>query len=173
MFPPGVNKAIGCDIYSRIVPTRPLGYGIDFGTSNSSVSVAYPDRVEVIGLGGASARTLPSFVYLHRAGRRAAGDEAVRTFLVSGHEKTVAVGAGEHHRMSEHHRSNVISTRPVGLLLQSPQHNANERPDVKSVAHDLVPANPSFASSCLIPDKRRASLQPPPFRYCRQSVSQP
>jgi hypothetical chaperone protein len=32
--------------------------------------------------------TLPSFVYLHRAGRRAAGDEALRTFLVSGHEKT-------------------------------------------------------------------------------------
>ena len=32
--------------------------------------------------------TLPSFVYLHRAGRRAAGDEAVKTFLRSGHLKT-------------------------------------------------------------------------------------
>src|SRR4029077_3367722 len=32
--------------------------------------------------------TLPSFVYLHRAGRRSAGDEAVKTFLRSGHEKT-------------------------------------------------------------------------------------
>ncbi len=32
--------------------------------------------------------TLPSFVYLHRGGRRAAGEEAVRTFLKSGHEKT-------------------------------------------------------------------------------------
>jgi hypothetical chaperone protein len=32
--------------------------------------------------------TLPSFVYLHRSGRRAAGDEAVKTFLKSGHEKT-------------------------------------------------------------------------------------
>ncbi len=32
--------------------------------------------------------TLPSFVYLHRGGRRAAGEEAVRTFLESGHEKT-------------------------------------------------------------------------------------
>ena len=67
---------------------RPLGYGIDFGTSNSSVSVAYADRVEVLGLQGSGSRTLPSFVYLHRAGRRAAGDEAVRTFLVAGHEKT-------------------------------------------------------------------------------------
>ena len=69
-------------------PARPLGYGIDFGTSNSSIAVAYADRVEVLGLGPSASRVLPSFVYLHRAGRRAAGDEAVRTFLVSGHEKT-------------------------------------------------------------------------------------
>jgi hypothetical chaperone protein len=67
----------------------PVGYGIDFGTSNSAISVAYPDRVEVLALGPSrSAMTLPSFVYLHRGGRRAAGDEAVRTFLKSGHEKT-------------------------------------------------------------------------------------
>ena len=70
------------------LPSLPLGYGIDFGTSNSSVSVAYPDRVDIVPLGGSGSRTLPSFVYLHRAGRRAAGDEAVRTFLKSGHEKT-------------------------------------------------------------------------------------
>ena len=68
---------------------RPLGYGIDFGTSNSAVSVAYADRVDVLPLGRSrSGRTLPSFVYLHRNGGREAGDEAVRTFLKSGHEKT-------------------------------------------------------------------------------------
>jgi hypothetical chaperone protein len=68
---------------------RSIGYGIDFGTSNSAVSIAYPDRVEVIRLGGQrTSSTLPSFVYLHRAGRRAAGDEAVKTFLRSGHLKT-------------------------------------------------------------------------------------
>ncbi len=68
---------------------RSLGYGIDFGTSNSAVSIAYPDRVEVVQVGAdRKASTLPSFVYLHRAGRRAAGDEAVRTFLRSGHLKT-------------------------------------------------------------------------------------
>ncbi len=67
---------------------RPVGYGIDFGTSNSSVSVAYDDRVEVLALGDSRSKTLPSFVYLHRAGRQAAGDEAAKTFLVSGHEKT-------------------------------------------------------------------------------------
>ena len=52
------------------------------------MSVAYPDRVEVLPLGESRSRTLPSFVYLHRANRRAAGDEALRTFLLTGHEKT-------------------------------------------------------------------------------------
>ena len=52
------------------------------------MSVAYADHVDVLPLGRSAARTLPSFVYLHRGGRRAAGDEAVKTFLVSGHEKT-------------------------------------------------------------------------------------
>ena len=52
------------------------------------MSVAYADHVDVLPLGQSAARTLPSFVYLHRGGRRAAGDEAVKTFLVSGHEKT-------------------------------------------------------------------------------------
>jgi hypothetical chaperone protein len=70
-------------------PGAPVGYGIDFGTSNSAISIAYRDRVEVVALGRSrSAMTLPSFVYLHRGGRRAAGDEAVKTFLRSGHEKT-------------------------------------------------------------------------------------
>ncbi|HKB34030.1 MAG TPA: Hsp70 family protein [Candidatus Dormibacteraeota bacterium] len=68
---------------------RPLGYGIDFGTSNSAISIAYTDRVEVVPLGASrAAMTLPSFVYLHRSGRQSAGDEAVTTFLKSGHEKT-------------------------------------------------------------------------------------
>jgi hypothetical chaperone protein len=81
-------SAISNDIYSPVVTpdARPLGYGIDFGTSNSAVSIAYHDRVEVVPIG--QARTLPSFVYLHRAGRRAAGEAAVKTFLKSGHEKT-------------------------------------------------------------------------------------
>jgi hypothetical protein len=43
----------------------------------------------VLKLGNArSSLTLPSFIYLHRSGRRAAGDEGVRTFLKSGHSKT-------------------------------------------------------------------------------------
>ena len=66
-----------------------IGYGIDFGTSNSAVAAAHPDRVEVIPIGpSGSATTLPSLVYLHRAGRREAGEEGVQVFLRSGHEKT-------------------------------------------------------------------------------------
>lgn len=67
----------------------PLGYGIDFGTSNSAISIAYADHVDVLRLGTSrSSLTLPSFVYLHRSGRRSAGDEGVKTFLKSGHMKT-------------------------------------------------------------------------------------
>jgi hypothetical chaperone protein len=77
--------------YSPVVKSKApaLGYGIDFGTSNSAISIAYQDRVDVLPLGRErSSLTLPSFVYLHRSGRRAAGDEGVKTFLKSGHEKT-------------------------------------------------------------------------------------
>jgi hypothetical chaperone protein len=72
-----------------LISDTPVGYGIDFGTSNSAVAIAYADRVDVLPVGRTrSARTLPSFVYLHRSGVRMAGSEAVRTFLTSGHEKT-------------------------------------------------------------------------------------
>ena len=72
-----------------MLSSRPLGYGIDFGTSNSAVAIAYADRVEVLPIGPArSSRTLPSFVYLHRSGNRLAGAEGVKTFLTSGSEKT-------------------------------------------------------------------------------------
>jgi hypothetical chaperone protein len=65
----------------------PIGYGIDFGTSNSAVAVAYSGGIEVLPIDGAP--TLPSQVYLHRAGRELAGEQAVRTFLQSGHERTL------------------------------------------------------------------------------------
>jgi hypothetical chaperone protein len=72
-----------------VTSAAPLGYGIDFGTSNSAIAIAYPDRVDVLPIGRAqSSRTLPSFVYLHRSGTRLAGAEGVKTFLTSGHEKT-------------------------------------------------------------------------------------
>lgn len=65
-----------------------LAYGIDFGTSNSSLSVAYEDRVEVVELGGTIPSVMPSIVYLHRDGNRAAGEDAVQQYLVTGSKKT-------------------------------------------------------------------------------------
>jgi hypothetical chaperone protein len=67
----------------------PVGYGIDFGTTNSSIAVAYPGRVEVVPVEtGTTPEILPSIVYLHRDKNRAAGQDAVEQFLVTGSLKT-------------------------------------------------------------------------------------
>jgi hypothetical chaperone protein len=61
----------------------PIAYGIDFGTSNSLVSVAWPDRIAVVDVASRRVReNLPSVIYLNADGNRAAGDEAVEQFLV-------------------------------------------------------------------------------------------
>ena len=63
---------------------KPIAYGIDFGTSNSLISIAWPDRVEVVNVGGRRiAENLPSVIYLNADGNRAAGDPAIEQFLVS------------------------------------------------------------------------------------------
>jgi hypothetical chaperone protein len=67
----------------------PIAYGIDFGTTNSSIAVAYRDRVDVVPVErGALAEVLPSIIYLNRDRNRAAGQEAVEQFLVTGSMKT-------------------------------------------------------------------------------------
>jgi hypothetical chaperone protein len=72
-----------------VADQSPIAYGIDFGTSNSAVSIAYADHVALVTVpGGGAARTLPSIIYLDRDGRRTAGHEALREFLVTGHRKT-------------------------------------------------------------------------------------
>ena len=68
------------------MPTA-LGCGIDFGTSNSALAVAWPDRVQVVAVEPA-APVQPSFVYLHRAGHRQAGLAAVERFFATGHRRT-------------------------------------------------------------------------------------
>jgi hypothetical chaperone protein len=67
----------------------PVAYGIDFGTTNSSIAAAYRDRIEIIPVElGDMPQILPSIVYLHRDGNRAAGQEAVEQFLITGSQKT-------------------------------------------------------------------------------------
>lgn len=65
---------------------QPIAYGIDFGTTNSALAVAYDDGgTQVMEL--EQGRTvLPSLVYLNRDGNRLAGSSALRGFLdVSSH----------------------------------------------------------------------------------------
>ena len=67
-------------------PGPPIGYGIDFGTSNSAIAVAYADRVEVVPAeSGLAGLTLASVAYLHRDGDRQAGEAAIARYLVQGH----------------------------------------------------------------------------------------
>lgn len=71
--------------------SAPLAYAIDFGTSNSSIAVAYPDRVEVVAVEDNSSlpESLPSIIYLHRSGQRSAGNPAVQQYLVTGAQRTL------------------------------------------------------------------------------------
>jgi hypothetical chaperone protein len=63
---------------------RPIGCGIDFGTSNSLISIAWPDRVHVVEVGSRRVlEALPSVIYLNADGNRAAGDVAIEQYLVS------------------------------------------------------------------------------------------
>lgn len=70
--------------------SAPIAYGIDFGTTNSSIAVVYPNRVEVLEVssGLAPAGVMPSMCYLHRNGVRRAGREAAETFMVTGSQRT-------------------------------------------------------------------------------------
>lgn len=70
-----------------------LAYGIDFGTTNSSVAVAYPERVEVLQLGADDAMpfSLSSILYLHRDGLRLAGVEATDQFTITGNQNTTCM----------------------------------------------------------------------------------
>ena len=59
---------------------EPIAYGIDFGTTNSSIAVAYRDRVEP--LGHLTDPGVESKLYLDSAGQRLVGDEAVQQYLL-------------------------------------------------------------------------------------------
>lgn len=60
---------------------KPIAYGIDFGTTNSVLAVAWPDRTEVLTDEGMP--PLRSSVFLNASGVRTAGEQAVRQFLTN------------------------------------------------------------------------------------------
>lgn len=69
---------------------KPIAYGIDFGTSNSTIAVAYRDRVEPLPVetGSSTPSVVPSIIYLHRDRNRAAGQQAVQQFTRTGSQRT-------------------------------------------------------------------------------------
>ena len=69
-----------------MISGQAVAYGIDYGTSNSGIAVAYRDRVEVVPAeSGLEGLTLASVAYLHRDGDRQAGEAAIARYLVQGH----------------------------------------------------------------------------------------
>ncbi len=69
--------------------TVPVAYGVDFGTTNSSIAIAYPDRVAVLDIEAEGVLScLPSIAYLHRSGDQLAGMAAVQQYLVAGSHET-------------------------------------------------------------------------------------
>jgi molecular chaperone DnaK (HSP70) len=68
---------------------EPVAYRINFGATNSSIAAAYRDRIEVIPVESRGIpEFLPSIIYLNRGRNRAAGQEAIEQFLVTGSQKT-------------------------------------------------------------------------------------
>ncbi len=62
---------------------RPVAYGIDFGTTNSSIAIAYDDYAEIVQHGREQREMVPSVVYIDRSRLRLIGDDAVRQYLVN------------------------------------------------------------------------------------------
>ena len=61
--------------------TSPIAYGIDFGTTNSAVAVAYPNRVQILDVAsGPFPELLKSVLYLNRNRQELAGQEAVAQY---------------------------------------------------------------------------------------------
>ena len=70
---------------------KPVAYGIDFGTTNSSISVAYSNNtIDLVDVGASPVmpKSLSSIIYLHRNGDRMAGRWAIERFLMTGSDST-------------------------------------------------------------------------------------
>lgn len=94
---------------------EPVAYGIDFGTTNSSIAVAYRDRIEIIPVeSGGMPEILPSIIYLNRDRNRAAGQEAVEQFLVTGSQKTPCGRCNLVHVVDRKRESDCRQFRPGG-----------------------------------------------------------
>jgi hypothetical chaperone protein len=109
-----------------------VGCGIDYGSSNSAVALAFPHHVEVLSEGSQDA-LVPSTLYLHRDGRRVAGVRASELFYRSGDERTTCARCS----LAEHGVSDCRQFRRAG--------SCNDSRLLWSVKRDL--ANLGFAGT--------------------------
>lgn len=90
---------------------RPIAYGIDFGTTNSSIAAVADGRVEVLQIEPAAEppEAFRSVVFLHRDGDRWAGRDAARRYLQT---------AGLRHRCSHCDRVEWLKDGPYSECRQ-------------------------------------------------------
>lgn len=63
--------------------SKPIAYGIDFGTTNSAIAIAYPDYAEVVGHGAELNEIVPSVIYVDHSKQCLIGEDAIRQYLVN------------------------------------------------------------------------------------------
>lgn len=63
--------------------SRPIAYGIDFGTTNSAIAIAYPDEAVLVQHGASFQDVVPSVIYVDKSRQRLIGEDAVRQYLVN------------------------------------------------------------------------------------------
>ena len=97
----------------------PIAYGIDFGTTNSSIAAAFPDgSIQVLPIEGRS-EIMPSLVYLNRDGNRSSGTEALRGFLDTATARTRCRGCSLVEWDDGGSYSECRQMRPDGFCLDS------------------------------------------------------
>jgi len=97
----------------------PIAYGIDFGTTNSSIAAAFPDgSTQVLTVEGSS-KIMPSLVYLHRDGNRLSGTDALRSFLDTATARTRCRGCSHVDWENGVPQSDCQQMRPNGFCLDS------------------------------------------------------
>src|SRR5258708_4332422 len=87
--------------------TNPIAYGIDFGTTNSAVAVASPNRVEILDIAASPfPELLKSVLYLNRDRQELAGQEAIAQYSYTATAETQCSNC----RLAHFSRTGIVST---------------------------------------------------------------
>ncbi len=87
--------------------TKPIAYGIDFGTTNSAVAVAYADRVEILKIAASPfPELLKSVLFLNRNRQELAGQEAIAQYSYTATAQTQCSNC----QLARFTRAGIVST---------------------------------------------------------------